>query len=130
MPTGNKEIVEKVNAAFAENNMEGFLSFCADDFEFAMVGEKSLKGKEAVRQWMNSMGDMEPPRISNIKIIAEGDFVASHGTMTMKDKDGKTAPYAYCDVYQFRDSKIVELTAFVMKTETQQEKTGAAPAMA
>ena len=126
----NKEIVEKVNAAFAANNMEGFLSFCADDFEFTMVGDKPLQGKQAVRQWMSSMGDMEPPRISNIRVIAEGDAVASHGTMTMKDKEGKTTPYAYCDIYQFRDGKIVKLTAFVMKTEMQQQKAGEAAAVA
>jgi uncharacterized protein (TIGR02246 family) len=129
MPS-NQEIVEKVNAAFAQNNIEGFLSFCAEDFEFTMVGEKSLKGKDAVRQWMGSMGDMEPPRINNVKVIADDDSAASHGTMTMKDKDGKTVPYAYCDVYQFRDGKIVKLTAFVLKTETQQQKAGVAPAMA
>jgi uncharacterized protein (TIGR02246 family) len=130
MSARNKEIVEKVNAAFAENDVEGFLSFCADDFEFTMVGEKPRRGKEAVRQWMKSMGDMEPPRISNVKTIAEGDAVASQGTMTMKDKGGKTVLYTYCDVYQFQDGKIVKLTAFVMKTETQQDKADVASAMA
>lgn len=126
----NKDIVEKVNAAFAENNMEGFLSYCADDIGFTMVGEQAHKGKDDIRRWMASMVSMEPPRISNIKIIADGDSVASHGTMTMKDKDGKPASYAYCDVYEFRGGKIAKLTAFVLKTDKQQQKSGVQTAAA
>jgi uncharacterized protein len=51
--------------------------------------------------------------------IADGDFVTTHGEMTMNDKDGKAVPYAYCDIYRFRDDKIVELTSFVIKTEAK-----------
>jgi len=38
--------------------------------------------------------------------------------MTMKDKDGKTGSYAYCDIYRFRDAKIVTLISFVMENST------------
>jgi uncharacterized protein (TIGR02246 family) len=120
MSARNKAIVEKVNAAFAENSMEGFLSFCADDIEWTMVGDKSVKGKEAIRKWMESM-DMEPPKFTVDTVIAEGDSVVAHGNMTMKDEDGKTVPYAYCDVYRFRDDKIIKLIAFVIKTEAKYE---------
>jgi uncharacterized protein (TIGR02246 family) len=118
MSARSKEIVAKVNAAFAENNMEGFLSFCADDIEWTMAGDKSVKGKEAIRKWMESM-DVEPPQFTVDTVIAEGDSVVAHGNMTMKDADGKTVPYAYCDIYRFRDDKIVELIAFVIKTEAK-----------
>jgi uncharacterized protein len=120
MSTKNKEIVEKVNATFAEGGIEGFLSFCADDVVWTMVGSKSVKGKNAIREWMASM-DIEPPKFTVENIIAEGDFVTAHGDMTMKDKDGKTAPYAYCDLYRFRDGKIAELSSFVIKTEAKAE---------
>jgi uncharacterized protein (TIGR02246 family) len=116
MSGNNKAIVEKVNAAFAEGSVEGFLSFCADDVTWTMVGDTTVKGKDAIRQWMASM-DMEPPQFTVAHVIAEGDFVTAHGDMTMKDKDGKVVSYAYCDVYRFRGDKIVELRAFVIKTE-------------
>lgn len=121
MSARNKETVKKVNAAFAENDMEGFLSFCADDIEWTMVGDKSVKGKEAIRAWMDSMKMKEPPKFTVDTVIAEGDSVAAHGSMTMKDEDGKTVPYAYCDLYRFRDARIVALTSFVIKTETPPE---------
>jgi uncharacterized protein len=50
MSAKNKEIVEKVNAAFAEGRIEGFLSFYVDDVVWTMVGDKTVKGKDAIRQ--------------------------------------------------------------------------------
>jgi len=121
MSAKHKEIVEKVNAAFAENNVEGFLSFCADEVKFTMIGNKSVKGKDAIRQWMNSM-DMEPPKITAGEVIAEGDFVAARGEMTLKE-DGQNVPYSYsyCDIYRFRNGKIAELNAFVIKAQAKHE---------
>lgn len=119
MSARNKEIVEKVNAAFAQNDVEGFLSFCADDVKWTMVGDKTVTGKDDIRQWLASM-DFEPPKFTVDNVIAEGDLVATHGDMTMKDKDGKTAPYSYCDIYRFRGDRIVELRSFVMSTEEKQ----------
>ena len=123
MPANNKTIVEKVNAAFAQNNPEGFLTHCADDVVFTMVGDTAVRGKDAVRKWMASMNG-EPPKFTVQNVIAEGDFATSHGEMTMKDKDGKIGQYAYCDIYRFRGDKIVELKAFVMKTEAQAKTAG------
>ena len=117
MPT-KKEIIDKVNNSFAQNNPEGFLAHCADDVVFTMVGDQTVKGKDALRKWMQSMG-AEPPVLSNQNIIAEGDFAASIGEMTMKEKDGTTGSYAYCDVYRFRGDSIAELKAFVVKKVAQ-----------
>lgn len=117
MSEKHKEIVKKVNAAFADGNTEGFLEFCADDVKWTMVGEKPVTGKNTIREWMGSM-EMEPPKFTVDNVIAEGDLVAAHGGMTMKNEGGKTVPYAYCDLYRFRNDKIVELTAFVMPTQS------------
>jgi len=125
MSAKNKEIVKKVNASFAEGGVEGFLTHCADDVVWTMVGNKTTKGKKAIREWLASM-DTEPPKFTVDNIIGEGDFVTSYGDMTMKDKDGEVVPYAYCDIYRFRDGKIVELSSFVIKTEAKAESaTGA-----
>lgn len=120
MSMRNKEIIEKVDAAFATGDMEGFLSFCADDMEWTMVGDQTVKGTDAIRQWLAAM-DMEPPKVTATHLIAEGDSVVAHGHMTMQDKDGKTAPYAYCDIYRFRNAQIVAMTSFVMPTVAQHQ---------
>jgi uncharacterized protein len=46
--------------------------------------------------------------------------------MTTKEKDGKTIRYAYCDIYRFRDGKIVELNSFLIKTEAKTENASGA----
>jgi ketosteroid isomerase-like protein len=123
MSAKNKEIVNKVNESFAEGSIEGFLSFCTDDLVWTMIGKKSVRGKNAVREWLASM-DVEPPKFTVDNVIAEGDFVTAYGDMTLKEKDGRTAPYAYCDIYRFRNGKITELNSFVIKTEAKAESAG------
>jgi uncharacterized protein len=123
----NKAILEAANAAIAKGNYEGFLSFCTDDTEWVFVGDKTLKGKDAVRQWMVTEY-VEPPLNIVANLIAEGNFVTAVGDLTIKDEDGKAADYSYCDVWRFRGGKMVELKAFVIKTdvkdETKQENLG------
>jgi uncharacterized protein len=127
MSVNQKAIVAKVNAAFAEGSTEGFLVFCAEDVAWTMVGDTTVQGKDAIRQWMASMGPMEPPQLTVHNVIAEGDFVTAYGDMTMQDKDGKLVPYAYCDIYRFRGDTIVELRAFVIPTEAQSQTSAEAP---
>ena len=61
----------------------------------------------------------EPPKFMVENLIAEGEFVTALGTISMKDEDGKMVDYSYCDVWRFRDGKMIELKAFVIKTESK-----------
>jgi uncharacterized protein len=115
MSGDNKAILEKANAAIMQGDNEGFLAFCTDDTVWTFVGSKILQGKEAVRQWMTT-AYMEPPKFNVESVIAEGDFVTAIGNITMKEDDGREAQYSYCDVWRFRDGKMAELRAFVIKS--------------
>ena len=114
MSEQNKEIIKQVNDAFAANNIEGFLDLCAENVKWTMVGDKAVEGKDGIRKFAASMGDMEPPVIANKNTIAEGDLVAAYGEMTMGGKK-----YEYCDVYQFQADKIAELSSYVLVTEAK-----------
>jgi ketosteroid isomerase-like protein len=116
MAASNKTIVKKVNAAFADNDPEVFLKNCKANVVWNMVGEETRTGVETIRNWMKSMGDMEPPKFTVDNLIGEGDIVVSNGNMTMKNKEGKNESYSYCDVYRFEGNKIAELTSYVVKT--------------
>ncbi|GAB2797013.1 hypothetical protein GCM10027275_47980 [Rhabdobacter roseus] len=114
MPQHNKAILEKANAAIKEGDYEGFLAYCTEDTEWVFVGDVTLQGKEAVRQWM-ATAYAEPPQFRVEQLIAEGDFVTALGTINLKDETGKTVRYTYCDVWRFRDGKMAGLKAFVIK---------------
>jgi len=124
MSEKNKDTVRKVSDALLAGDYEAFLDFCADDVQWTIAGEKTVKGKETTRQWMSEMAkeNPEPPKFTVADpIIAEGDFVVARGDMSMKDKEGKEGQYAYCDVYRFSGDKIVELNSYVVKTEPKAE---------
>ncbi len=84
--------------------MEGFLSFCADDVTWTIVGERTVKGKDAIREWMSTW-DAEPPRFTVHKVSAESNFVTAYDD----------------NIYRFQGGKIVELNSFVIKTEARAE---------
>jgi ketosteroid isomerase-like protein len=118
MSEKHKAILLEGNAAIAEGNNEGFLRFCAEDTEWTFVGDQTLKGKEAVRQYM-AKAYIEPPKFTVENLIAEGDFLTAVGEITLKDKDGRETDYSYCDVWRFLGDKIIELKGFVIKTEVK-----------
>jgi ketosteroid isomerase-like protein len=112
-----KEIVQRINEAFAENNLEKVLSFCTDDFTWTMVGDTTVKGKDSIRKWMASMNP-EPPTFTIQQTVAEGDAVITRGDMLMQErKNGPSIPYSFCDVYRFQGDKVADLTAFVIRTD-------------
>lgn len=119
MSEKNKAILEKANALVAKGDNEGFLAYCTDDTEWTFVGDKTLKGKEAVLEWMTSEYKFEPPQNEVADLIAEGDFVTAVGEITVKDESGKAHRYSYCDVWRFRGDKMDELRAFVIEIEAE-----------
>lgn len=110
----NKATLQKANTAVAAGDNEGFLLFCTEDTEWTFVGDKTLQGKEAVRQYM-AKAYLEPPKFMVENLIAEGEFVTAIGKISMKDEEGKMTDYSYCDVWHFRDGKMAGLKAFVIK---------------
>jgi len=117
MAANRKDIVQRINEAFAENNLEKVLSFCTDDLTWTMVGDTQVKGKDAIRKWMASMNP-QPPQLTIQQTVADGDFVIACGDMLMRQKaNGPSIPYAFCDIYRFVGDKVADLTAFVIRTE-------------
>lgn len=122
-----KEIIKEVNSAFEKNNPEVFLGYCTDDIRWEMAGDEARTGKEAIREFMASTGDMKLTSLNVTDIIAEGDRAACFGDMEMDEKGNSTA-YTYCDVYKFKGEKIAELRSFVAKNKAEGEKDQAASA--
>jgi uncharacterized protein len=106
VPKTNKETLEQANAAIAKGDFEGFLTLCTEDTVWTFEGDRTLRGKAAVRQWMAATYK-EPPKFRVDRMIAEGDFVVALGEI---------GQHAYCDVWRFREGKMAELRAFVIET--------------
>jgi uncharacterized protein (TIGR02246 family) len=111
----NKDILEKGNAAITAGDFEGFLTLCTEDTVWTFEGDRTLRGKAAVREWMKTTYQ-ELPKFKVHRMIAEGDFLAALGEITLKDDEGKAVQHSYCDVWRFREGKMAELQAFVIET--------------
>lgn len=109
-----KEILLAGNAAIAAGDHEGFLVHCSADTEWHFVGDRVLRGKDAVRRWMRETY-LEPPQVTVENLVSEGRFLIAQGMVTMNDATGKDRDYAYCDMWEFRDDKMVALRAFVIE---------------
>lgn len=114
MNLSNRSVLEKANAAITAGDNESFLSFCTEDTAWTFVGDRTLKGKEAVRLYMRS-AYLEPPKFMVETMISEGDYLTAVGKISLKGDDGKMVNYSYCDVWRFKDGKMAELKAFVIK---------------
>lgn len=115
----NKEILKKGNAAIDKRNYEGFLVHCTDDTEWVFVGDRTLRGKEAVRQYMAETY-LEPPVNMIEALIAETDYVIATGTIKMKNRDSQWETSSYCDIWKFKDGKMAKLTAFVIRSDNHE----------
>ena len=113
MSARHKAIVEAVNEAMRRMDIEGFLAYCADDFVWTIVGDAPIRGKDALRTMMAD-GPSEAPAFTVHTMVADGDVVVAQGEMTMREGRGDV-PYAFCDVWRFRDDMLVALDAYVVK---------------
>lgn len=114
MPENNKTILAQANAAITSGNYEEFLSFCTEDTKWTLVGEQTLRGKEAVRNWM-ATAYKQPPTFRVERLIAEDEFVTALGRIMLPAEADELVEHAYCDVWRFRDGKMAALQAFVLK---------------
>ena len=113
MSQRHQVILEKANAAIVQGDFDGFLKFCTDDTEWHFVGNQTLTGKAAVREWMVATY-VEPPRLKVDRMIADGEHLAALGEVSVTDAQGQTTISAYCDVWSFRDGLLDKLRAYVV----------------
>lgn len=117
MATMHKKILEQANAAVVQGDHEAFLAFCTEDTVWTFLGDRTLRGKEAVRQWMAESYKAAPPRLKVHRMMEEGDFLTALGEIVLTDAAGKQTQHAYCDVWRMRGGKLAALHAFVVETE-------------
>ena len=123
MSEANKALLTRANAAVAAGDHEGFLAHCTDDVVWTFVGERTLRGKEAVRRYLDATY-VVPPAFDVARLIAEGDAVVATGEIALTDAAGTVTRSAYCDVWRVRDGRLAELRAFVVETGGAAEPDG------
>ncbi|KQS36806.1 nuclear transport factor 2 family protein [Pedobacter sp. Leaf194] len=116
MLESNKTILKKANQAVAEGDYEEFLRYCTHDTIWTLIGDRVLNGKEEVRNWM--LDSYKQPPVNNVEnLIGENDYLTVIGHITALNQDGITERFSYCDVWRFREGKMAELRAFIIRSD-------------
>lgn len=114
--TKKGKFLEKINEAFAKNDINFILENVTEDIEWTAVGDFSIKGKEEFVEAMEKMASEEPFKLSIKNVITHGDSAAVDGVMHSPDGNR----YAFCDIYKlrgFKKPKIKKMTSYVVELD-------------
>ena len=104
------------NLAFIEGDIEKTLGFVAEDITWELVGEGTIRGREGMRAWLQSMAAKQARRAEFEHFITHGKVAAVNGSYEMES--GST--FRFCDIYEFEsnrsDSPIVNYTSYVIRS--------------
>lgn len=117
----NKTILEKAHESLRQGDIASFLSFCTEDTECVFVGHQILKGKGAVKRYLEETYT-ETTKFKIERMKEEGDFVVQVGEISFENKDGEVESYLASDLWRFKNGKMAELKAFVVKIKKEINK--------
>jgi ketosteroid isomerase-like protein len=110
----NREIVIEFNTAFDTNNNDDIAKLIAEDFEWHILGDCIIKGKENVLKFFAEHPDMKVITASKDYIIVDGNRASVAGKAKCTDKTGKICDMDYCDVYELAEGLITKMISYTV----------------
>jgi ketosteroid isomerase-like protein len=112
------ELMRAISAAFNSRDVDRIVAFFTEDAVFFLargpepVG-RTLRGKEAIRKALADRFKQIPDmRWENEEYVLAGERAVSVWTVRGKGSDGEDLNYEGCDLYTFRDGKILRKNTF------------------
>lgn len=109
--------MDRIAEAFCSHRFAETFPYMADEIKWNMVGRGELIGREAVIAHCNK-GTKFLETVSTtdlkLKIYRAETCVIVEGAAQFQDKDNQTSSVASCDVFQFSDGRLVEITSYVI----------------
>lgn len=107
----NRELIEQVIAAFDANDITAILHYLSDDIEWEMLGDKTIRGKDAIRA-IFSGGGVKTVASTVRHMILDGDRAAVTGEVKCQAPDGALFEMYYCDIYEISNDKISRMITY------------------
>jgi limonene-1,2-epoxide hydrolase len=102
------ELIHVYYAAWIRDDIEAVLALCTDDLVAVNVPIGPVRGKAAVREFLQKFGrGMQHKRYTVEQILESGDSAMVEGVEHYV-KDGKSVSLPYMTRFRFRDGKIAE----------------------
>jgi ketosteroid isomerase-like protein len=104
---------KKICEEIAKGNLEFYEKYLANDVQWNIIGDVLINGKDKVIE-RAGMPELDAYPVITIKnIVAEENMVVVESTGEAALKNGQPYHQTYCDVYHFKDGKIIEFTTYL-----------------
>jgi taurine dehydrogenase small subunit len=106
-------LMKDINAAFNARDVDRIMAFFADDATFMMARGpepcgRRVHGKDAIRQVLDDRFKVIPDmRWDHVDVFIAGPRAVSVWMVTGTGRDGELLNYRGCDIYEFREDKIL-----------------------
>jgi uncharacterized cupin superfamily protein len=106
---------DQIAEAFCSHRFAETYPYMAEEIKWNIIGREELVGREAViHQCRESAKYLETvsATITKLKIIRAETCVIVEGAAQFQDQENQTSSVASCDVFQFSDGQLVEITSY------------------
>lgn len=110
----NKKIVEKYMNGFEKSDHQQILSCLAEDVIWLIPGMFRKTGKEEFDSEIENENFVGSPKIQILRMTEENNVVIAEGNVKSKMKSGELLDASFCDIFEFENGKIKQLTSFLM----------------
>ncbi len=109
--------MDQIAEAFCSHRFAETYPYMADEIKWNIIGREELIGREAViAQCNKGVKFLETVSTTYLKLktYRAETCVIVEGAAQFQDKDNQTSSVASCDVFQFSDGRLVEITSYVI----------------
>ena len=113
MSLDNDQIAE----AFCSHKFAVTYPYMADEIKWNIVGREELIGRAAVIDQCDKSAkflETVSSTITKLNSIRAGTIVIVEGAAQFQDQENQTSSVASCDVFQFSDGRLVQITSYVI----------------
>jgi hypothetical protein len=110
--------IDQIAEAFCSHRFTETYPYMADEIKWNVIGREELMGQAAViNKCAEGAKFLETVSTTNLrlKIYRAETRVIVEGAAQFQDKDNLTSSVASCDVFQFSDGRLVEITSYVIE---------------
>jgi hypothetical protein len=107
--------IDQIAEAFSNHRFAATYPYLSDDIKWNIVGDEELVGRDAVidrcEQSAKYLATVSTT-FTKLKVTCAELCVVVESVAQYKDDENRISTVASCDVYQFSDERLVEITSY------------------
>jgi limonene-1,2-epoxide hydrolase len=113
---------EQISEAFSHHDFEAAYPYLTDDVRWNIVGQRPIEGKEKVIAVCRESAAYLTGVVTNFvkfRAVFTDDCVVIDSVAEYTDKEEHLSYVASCDIYDFTNGKVSEITSYTVEVEAQ-----------